>query len=145
MNRRERMSPLAKVLIAVVALSAGLLTWSFAQADPAISDIVIGYSVKEPSGDVAGLRSVAVSDLPHEARETLGLIKQGGPFPFPRDGIIFANREGLLPRHRRGYYREYTVKTPGIRGRGARRIIAGAKNEFYYTGDHYRTFRHIRE
>lgn len=139
------MSRLARVLIAVVALLAGLLTWSFAQADPPISDIVVGYSVKQPSGEVAGLPTITVSDLPQEARETLALIKQGGPFPFPRDGIIFANREGLLPRHRRGYYREYTVRTPGTKGRGARRIIAGAKNEFYYTDDHYRTFRHIRE
>jgi ribonuclease T1 len=86
-----------------------------------------------------------VSDLPWEARQTLSLIKQGGPFPYPRDGITFGNREGRLPYHRRGYYSEYTVKTPGRRDRGARRIITGSRGEFYYTDDHYQTFRLIKE
>ena len=88
---------------------------------------------------------VPVDDLPQEARETLALIKQGGPFPYKRDGVVFGNRERRLPAQPSGYYREYTVPTPGARDRGARRIIAGTPGEFYYTDDHYNTFRRIRE
>jgi ribonuclease T1 len=88
---------------------------------------------------------VAVADLPREARETLALIRAGGPFPYARDGVVFANREGRLPRAPRGTYREYTVKTPGSRDRGARRIVHAAGGEFYYTADHYRSFRRILE
>jgi ribonuclease T1 len=83
--------------------------------------------------------------LPPEARETLALIKAGGPFPYARDGTVFRNREGLLPARPRGYYREYTVRTPGARDRGARRIVAGKGGEYYYTHDHYRSFKRIRE
>jgi ribonuclease T1 len=81
--------------------------------------------------------------LPPEARETLALIDAGGPFPFDRDGVVFENREGLLPSRRRGYYREYTVKTPGQRTRGARRIIAGEGGERFYSDDHYETFTRV--
>ena len=91
------------------------------------------------------LTVVEVDDLPREARETLALIKQGGPFPYKRDGVIFGNRERRLPARPSGYYREYTVPTPGARDRGARRIVAGTPDEFYYTNDHYNTFRRIRE
>jgi len=97
-------------------------------------------------------RDVFSKDLPPEARETLSIIKQGGPFPHVQDGKTFANREKLLPQHAHGYYREYTVQTPGeagrargTRDRGARRIVAGNGGEFYYTDDHYRSFRRIRE
>jgi len=91
--------------------------------------------------------------LPGEARATLALVKAGGPFPYARDGSVFGNREKMLPPRERGYYREYTVKTPGARDRGARRIIAGAGaagdartfGEYYYTDDHYNSFRRIRE
>lgn len=88
---------------------------------------------------------VGVADLPPEARATLALIRAGGPFPHPQDGRTFGNREQRLPLRGRGYYREYTVPTPGARDRGARRIVAGDGGEFYYTADHYRTFRRIRE
>jgi ribonuclease T1 len=88
---------------------------------------------------------IGVADLPPEARTTLQLIENGGPFPYSRDGIAFGNYEKLLPPRPRGYYREYTVPTPGIRNRGARRIIVGKQLERYYTDDHYRTFRRIRE
>ena len=88
---------------------------------------------------------VPVQELPLEARATLELIKAGGPFPYPQDGRTFSNRERLLPLQRRGYYREYTVRTPGVRGRGARRIVAGVPGEYYYTADHYRSFKRIRE
>jgi ribonuclease T1 len=83
--------------------------------------------------------------LPAEARQTLALIKAGGPFPYQKDGSVFGNREGLLPKHGHGYYREYTVKTPGAKDRGARRIVAGRGGEYYYTDDHYRSFRRIIE
>lgn len=89
--------------------------------------------------------SVPVAQLPHEARTTLALIRAGGPFAFARDGSVFGNREGRLPQETRGYYREYTVPTPGSRDRGARRIVAGKAGEAYYTDDHYRSFRRILE
>ena len=88
---------------------------------------------------------VAATTLPPEARETLALIRAGGPFRYHKDGAVFGNREALLPKRERGYYREYTVRTPGARDRGARRIIAGRGGEYYYTDDHYRTFRRIRQ
>ncbi len=88
---------------------------------------------------------VLLADLPVEARHTLKLIKQDGPFPYSRDGLTFGNYEKRLPLRQRGYYREYTVKTPGSRNRGARRIVAGQQAEFYYTADHYRSFQRIRE
>ena len=89
---------------------------------------------------------VTVAELPPEARETLRLIDAGGPFPYRRDGISFQNRERRLPEQPRGYYREYTVPTPGSRDRGARRIVSGDKppTVFYYTADHYKSFRRIR-
>lgn len=83
--------------------------------------------------------------LPKEAIETLDLIRKGGPFPHARDGVVFGNREKLLPLRERGWYREYTVRTPGERTRGARRIVAGRDGTLYYTDDHYRSFRRIRE
>jgi ribonuclease T1 len=85
------------------------------------------------------------SDLPREARETLALIKAGGPFSHAQDGRVFSNRENLLPLQTRGYYREYTVRTPGARDRGARRIVAGSGGDYYYTDDHYRSFKRILE
>ncbi len=88
---------------------------------------------------------VSAAELPREAKLVLNLIREGGPFPYPKDGSIFGNRERRLPERARGYYREYTVKTPGRRDRGARRIIAGAGGEFYYTDDHYNSFKLIKE
>ena len=94
-----------------------------------------------------GMGTVAVADLPDEARRTLALIREGGPYPYEKDGTVFGNYERKLPRQRRGYYTEYTVRTPQVRSRGARRIIAGGPDgrptEFYYTDDHYQTFRRI--
>lgn len=92
---------------------------------------------------------IVLRDLPREARDTLALIRAGGPFPYRKDGTVFGNRERLLPRRDRGYYTEYTVRTPGSRDRGARRIVAGGdprtSGEYWYTEDHYRSFRRIRE
>jgi ribonuclease T1 len=93
----------------------------------------------------AAASDVALRDLPPQAQKTLALIKAGGPFPYVQDGRVFSNREAALPARKRGYYREYTVPTPGVRSRGARRLIAGREREYYYTEDHYRTFRRIRE
>jgi guanyl-specific ribonuclease Sa len=83
--------------------------------------------------------------LPPEAHATLALIQSGGPFPYRKDGSVFHNRERLLPERPRGFYREYTVPTPSARDRGARRIVAGGQPPvvFYYTADHYRSFRRI--
>ena len=120
---------------------------------------VIGFcALLALAGAVYARGPVPISDipaaaLPGEARATLALVKAGGPFAHARDGSVFGNREGILPPHQRGYYREYTVKTPGARDRGARRIVAGAgasgdtrtSGEYYYTDDHYNSFRRIRE
>jgi ribonuclease T1 len=86
-----------------------------------------------------------LQDLPVEARHTVDLIRKGGPFPYQRDGAVFGNRERLLPARERGWYREYTVRTPGARDRGARRIVAGRDGTLYYTDDHYRSFKRILE
>ena len=97
----------------------------------------------------SGSDIVLASELPMEARHTLKLIRQGGPFPYEKDGAVFGNYERLLPKQNRGYYREYTVKTPGARNRGARRIVTGGElnspRELYYTEDHYASFRRIQE
>jgi ribonuclease T1 len=91
----------------------------------------------------APLGVVALDRLPPEARATLALIQAGGPFPYDRDGIVFSNRERLLPMRPRGYYREYTVPTPGRRDRGPRRIVTGQRSEYYWTTDHYQSFARI--
>lgn len=91
--------------------------------------------------------TVAVAELPRQGLETYRLIRQGGPFPHEKDGVVFGNRERLLPAQKRGFYREYTVKTPGSRDRGARRIVCGGPprtpDSCYYTADHYASFRMI--
>ena len=97
---------------------------------------------KESPPKIAEIRA---AQLPAEARATIALIKKGGPYPYARDGVVFNNREAILPKQKRGYYREYTVKTPGERTRGARRIVAGAPGEYYYSEDHYNHFSRIRE
>lgn len=93
--------------------------------------------------------TISVANLPAEARRTLMLIRQGGPFPYAKDGVVFGNYEGLLPRQPRGYYHEFTVKTPGSRNRGAQRLIVGGalvtSNEVYYTANHYASFMRISE
>jgi ribonuclease T1 len=89
----------------------------------------------------------ALSALPVQGQETYRLIRQGGPFPFDKDGIVFGNRERILPMQKRGYYREYTVVTPGSRNRGARRIVCGGPattpDACFFSADHYASFRRI--
>lgn len=94
---------------------------------------------------LSGMATVRQVELPVEAQETFQLIKQNGPFPYARDGVVFGNHERQLPAHPRGYYHEYTVKTPGARNRGARRIVCGVVPECYYSDDHYQSFRRIKE
>lgn len=119
------------VVLVVLALLAGALAVARDERVPAAGSEIV------------------LRELPREARETLALIRAGGPFPYAKDGTVFGNRERLLPRQARGYYTEYTVRTPGSRDRGARRIVAGgdprASGEYWYTDDHYASFRRIRE
>ncbi|MGW2300408.1 ribonuclease domain-containing protein [Streptomyces sp. NPDC001809] len=103
-----------------------------------------GATTKAPAPTgTSGLPAVRAADLPPEARRTLDLIARGGPFPYAKDGTVFGNVERILPREPRGYYREYTVKTPGERDRGARRIVTGREGELYWTDDHYASFREV--
>lgn len=115
----------------------------------ALAALVLGLAWVAPAcaqrAPLDTVTEVATAELPKEARATIALVRKGGPYPYAKDGAIFSNREGHLPKQKRGYYREYTVKTPGERTRGARRIIAGTGGEFYYTDDHYNHFRRIRE
>jgi ribonuclease T1 len=96
-------------------------------------------------GGQESLSVITIAELPVEARDTLRAIKQGGPFAYPRDGVVFNNFERVLPERQRGYYHEYTVITPGANNRGVRRIISGVADEYYYTADHYQSFKRIRE
>jgi len=123
------------VAVARFALAVAMLGTSYAHAQPrAVQEV---------------LPAIGAADLPVEARDTLQLIRTGGPFPYERDGVRFGNRERLLPGRARDYYREYTVRTPGAKHRGARRIVCGgpprAPEACYYTDDHYRSFARIRE
>ena len=105
------------------------------------------FSAGASARDAATLGVVRASALPGPAQQVLMQIQQGGPFSYAKDGVVFGNYEQILPRQKRGYYHEYTVKTPGSRSRGARRIVAGGNpqtsGEYYYTEDHYASFRRI--
>lgn len=101
-------------------------------------------------GTTDELGTVALTALPREAQVTHQLVLAGGPFPYGKDGVVFGNREKQLPGKRRGYYREYTVKTPGERSRGAQRLVCGgaqptSPDVCYYTADHYASFRRIAQ
>jgi ribonuclease T1 len=120
--------------LAVIALAASTL---------------IGVSGTEAwRQSVEALPPIAAAELPKEARITLARIRDNGPFAYERDGVAFGNREGMLPPKAHGYYHEYTVKTPGSRSRGARRIVCGGETttlaECYYSDDHYQSFKSIR-
>jgi ribonuclease T1 len=148
-------------LLAFVALLAGLLVlaivaggrFSGTQLDGGAAATVSGSASSVPSvpsgaGGVANpsqLAEVKASELPAEGLKTLALIAKGGPYPYAQDGINFGNFEGILPRKTSGYYKEYTVRTPGESDRGARRIVVGKAGEKYYTADHYSSFRFIVE
>jgi ribonuclease T1 len=95
------------------------------------------------------LPEIVAADLPKEGRQVLAQIRKGGPFHYDRDGVVFGNRERLLPAEHKGYYHEYTVRTPGVKSRGARRIICGGPkttpDACFFTDDHYQSFKRIRE
>lgn len=124
--------------------------WCLAQLLLAGSLVVVSMTAWAREAPPPGVDAAA---LPQEARDTLALVRSGGPFPYRKDGSTFGNRERRLPAQSRGYYREYTVSTPGAKDRGARRIVAGAgergdvrtSGEYYYSDDHYNSFRRIRE
>ena len=136
-----RMSRIVRLVVYLLAV-LGLIYWfSDRQHELSAPTVAVAPAPAGPAVDVAR----APDFLPPEAVETLRAIVHGGPFPYDRDGVVFQNREGRLPEQPRGYYHEYTVTTPGSRDRGARRIIAGGDPPavFYYTDDHYRTFRPV--
>lgn len=131
----------------LLALAAGR-KWGLAAGLAACLSIAAAPALAREPLPVASLPTVRLAELPGEARSTERLIRAGGPFPYAKDGSVFGNRERLLPRRERGHYREYTVRTPGVRHRGARRIVCGgeppsAPQACYYTEDHYASFRLI--
>lgn len=137
------MSRALRILLIALAAFALLQWWpGNREAVPEVADTGGSQAQLSPVGASA---SRYPDFLPAEAVETLEAIEQGGPFPYPRDGTVFQNREQRLPGRPRGYYREYTVPTPGSDDRGARRIVAGGDppEVYYYTDDHYRSFRNV--
>lgn len=125
-------------LLAVVGL-LGLQAGAVSAAPPVApqSQAVVG----PPCGDTSSFDKADLSQLPPEATDTVNLIKKGGPYPYPEDDQVFDNREQILPECDEGYYREYTVETPGSDDRGARRFVVGEGGEYFYTEDHYESFR----
>jgi ribonuclease T1 len=134
---------MARVAAFKLALTSVLFAASLVGTAPAFAK---GLTDSPIDGTAATIRW---HELPRQGRETYELIRQGGPFPYEKDGSVFFNRERLLPAGKRGYWREYTVKTPGSRDRGARRIVCGGPprdpHACYYTADHYASFRMIVE
>lgn len=142
------------LLLAIVVVG-GWMAWPRQQAMPAPAGHEVVHSPPAvttperqpveatPAQPDAQARGGLPAFLPPEARETIALVQRDGPFPHRQDGGVFGNREGRLPRKPRGWYREYTVETPGLRHRGARRIVTGGDppREWYYTDDHYDSFR----
>lgn len=114
-----------------------------------VLSFVVSACAPQAGEQAVARNEVALRSLPAEAQQTFALIRRGGPFPYSKDGTTFFNREGLLPSKPRGHYKEYTVPTPGARDRGARRIVVGGNPRgdgvFWYTEDHYRSFRRIKE
>ncbi|MFE2144135.1 ribonuclease domain-containing protein [Streptomyces sp. NPDC059456] len=134
-----RIPPRFVALAGAAAAAAALLTGPTASAAPAPASAPASVSAS-----AAAVGSICYSALPSQAHDTLDLIDEGGPFPYAQDGVVFQNRERLLPAHGSGYYHEYTVITPGSPTRGARRIITGQQwEEDYYTADHYASFRRV--
>jgi len=154
MPSAARRRPPGWVVVALV-LGALVLLWGITRPD---GDVAAGPqaagstssasatgTANRPPTPNSGLPTVAESALPDEADTTLALIRAGGPFPYEEDGGTFGNRERILPRQPSGYYREYTVLTPGESDRGPRRIVGGADGDLYWTTDHYASFRQIEE
>ncbi len=132
------MQQLSARVVRAVTIGLVLTLTACALAVPAFARTSPGQELPHAAG-------IAFSALPVEAQRTARLVREGGPFPYERDGVVFGNFERLLPRRERGYYREYTVPTPGVKHRGARRLVAGRGGELYYTSDHYASFSRVRE
>jgi ribonuclease T1 len=130
-NPRRRVSA---ALISLLVLVAGGWWGQHLLSGPSVVDRPVVVA------SAAGLPVRALSQLPPQAAEVWQLIQNGGPFPYRQDGAVFGNREGRLPPRQRGFYREYTVPTPGEPDRGPRRLVTGGAAELYYTGDHYVSF-----
>ncbi|MFG2619600.1 ribonuclease domain-containing protein [Streptomyces sp. NPDC048507] len=135
----------ALFLCAALAGAAGCGGTSAPAPPAASSGAATGASsgVRDAPGWAAGMATVRAGALPQQAREVLALIDKGGPYAYRQDGTVFGNFEKVLPKQKRGYYHEFTVRTPGERDRGARRIVTGGGGEFYYTDDHYQTFKAV--
>jgi ribonuclease T1 len=131
------------VFLATLFTGLGLATPAQATVPTTVSAAVPAAVAQASCGDTTGFTVVALGSLPSQATDTYDLIQRGGPYPYPEDGTVFQNREGLLPDCSSGYYHEYTVETPGSSTRGARRIISGEGGEYFYTGDHYASFELI--
>ncbi|GAA3055448.1 ribonuclease domain-containing protein [Actinokineospora globicatena] len=127
----------ATALLAVILAALGVFGVSTAPSAAAATQ------AQPACGNTSTYTRVALSSLPSQATDTYRLIRSGGPFPYPQDGTVFQNRERILPACATGYYHEYTVKTPGSSTRGARRIVTGNGGEYFYTADHYASFRLI--
>lgn len=136
---------LVVVLVALVAaFTMGFATSGCTPTNSTGSSTPVAAS--EKTDPASGLAWINESALNAQAKQTLQLIRQGGPYPYPRnDNVTYYNNNHVLPKKSSGYYREYTVKTPGASNRGTRRIIKGKGGELYYTADHYNTFQRIRE
>lgn len=137
--KRSKLLAFAALVIAAVVLVVAMVSGQQAPTTP-----VPSAAVSAPANP-SGLPAVKASQLPNEARQTLALIAKGGPYPYREDDGNFGNFEGLLPKKASGFYKEYTVVTPGESDRGARRIIAGEDGGKYYTADHYESFKFIVE
>ncbi|MEU9251669.1 ribonuclease domain-containing protein [Streptomyces sp. NPDC048270] len=122
------------------AASSGAVSGAAPSAAPSAARSAAPSAVP---GWAKGMATVRADALPQQARDVLALIDKGGPYPYRQDGTVFGNFEKALPRQKRGYYHEFTVRTPGERDRGARRIVTGQGGEFYYTDDHYDTFKAV--
>lgn len=134
-----------KPLLVLLAMAFAAIIWSRQHVAPAMHPDTVVQADRQQSRHQPGHATASDAFLPAQARDTLARIARGGPFEHSQDGVVFGNYEGLLPRQPRGYYHEYTVETPGAHNRGARRIITGGTppQEWYYTDDHYRSFRRL--
>jgi ribonuclease T1 len=134
----------AVLVLALVAVLVGLVGGGGSGAPPATSTSPSATRHSAGRDPQTGLRLVALSDLPREAQATVALIDAGGPFPYSQDGETFGNNERILPAHPRGWYREYTVRTPAERDRGPQRIVTGDHDtQLFYTADHYASFARV--
>lgn len=160
MGAGQRIATIALVLLALICGMAFLARGGGSggsSASPSSGFTPASYGASESSGSAGSGQSsaspddssgqgdqIALSDLPEEAQATVARIDAGGPYPYNRDGVVFGNFERHLPVKPRGWYHEYTVRTPGASNRGARRIITGKDGTLYYTADHYDSFRRVR-